>query len=106
DLLDLEEQYDSDDIIYFRKCAVALLRRQLRDKPVMLRSAMPKENAGLFSSWFGGRKKKEEIEPVFVSEKEKVQLFFKVGCGEGITYDEAKNEQVPPDFNQIKVLVE
>ena len=64
DLLKIEQikkKYDYADILYFRNCALALMRKHVNDKPAILRSEYKKteqQSSGVFSSWLGGGRKK------------------------------------------------
>ena len=107
----IEDQYASNDLLYFRKCAVAQMRKQLNNKAVILRTNMPKDS-NIFSSWFGS-KKSNDIKPNSITKKELTNLFMKVGLNEDINFDDnsdnknddnidSNDDDKPPrDFKQI-----
>eukprot|EP01084_Bolivina_argentea_P157445 274378_1 len=80
----IEKKYDYNDILYFRKCAVAQLRVESNNKPVILRSKMPKESSSVFSGWFGKKKKKKKNnnKPIVkLTSYQKNYLYFQIGAG-------------------------
>ena len=80
-----ERKYDYNDILYFRNCAVARLRVQNRNRPVILRSKMPKESSSTISRWFGGgKKKKTDEKPVELNQSQLNYLYFQIGAGKEV----------------------
>ena len=109
----LESEYNYWDIVYFRKCAVAQLRKELRDdKPVMLRSEygkttqkQKKKEGGLFSK----KSKSAAFKPSFMNETDKNKLFSTVGnidVFETENSSESKKQDldaIPNDFDMVRV---